>query len=608
VPTTGPDAAHVESRTLTSAAGWLRAQLRDLRRPLRRAALSIGALALASVATAWLLSGILAASLFDHAPLGGVWPQCLGLLLVALLRFVLGVSLRRTTFSAAQRLTERLRLHLLRGAQGLGPYGLRALASGELITQLVDGIEAVFAYVARYLPQLGSAVLVPLVLVLFVFPADWLSGLVLLLTAPLIPLFMVLVGRAAGRASERRYAQLTRLGATFIEALGGLVTLRQLGAAERFARRLDEEGEEYRVLTMQVLRVAFLSALVLEFFATISIAIVAVLIGFRLLWGELHFRTGLFVLLLAPELYLPLRALGGLRHTRMDALAAAQHLSGLDAELAADTPVRADRGDTAAARTADGRLVGGAAMPPAAPPEIRLQHVSYGHGGRGAGLRGCSLVLHARQVTALVGASGAGKSTLLNLLLGFAAPDSGGIRVDGVDLAALDPARWRAGIAWVPQQPHVFEGSVRDNLLLAAPGAGADALGRAAEASGLAAVLARHAAGWQTPLGERGLGLSGGELQRLALARALLREEARVWLLDEPTAHLDAQSARAVEEVIRAAAATRTVVLVAHRLSAARSADRVAVLDGGRVVEQGSPSALARARGAYAALLAAEAP
>jgi ATP-binding cassette, subfamily C, bacterial CydD len=605
VPTTGPDAAHVESRALTSAAGWLRAQLRDLRRPLQRAALSIGALALASVATAWLLSGILAASLIAHAPLHRVWPQCLGLLLVALLRFGLGVSLRRTAFVAAERLTERLRLRLLQGAQNLGPYGLRARASGDLITQLVDGIEAVFAYVARYLPQLGSALLVPLILVLFVFPADWLSGLVLLLTAPLIPLFMVLVGRAAGRASERRYAQLTRLGATFIEALGGLVTLRQLGAAERFARRLDEEGEEYRVLTMQVLRVAFLSALVLEFFATVSIAIVAVLIGFRLLWGELHFRAGLFVLLLAPELYLPLRALGGLRHSRMDALAAAQHLAALDADLAADTPAGADRGATAAA---DGRPEGGVTTPPAAPPEIRLEHVSYEHDGRGAGLRGCSLVLHARQLTALVGATGAGKSTLLNLLLGFAAPDSGRIRVDGVDLAALDPARWRAGIAWVPQQPHVFEGSVRDNLLLAAPGAGDDALRRAAQASGLAAVLARHAGGWQTPLGERGLGLSGGELQRLALARALLREEARVWLLDEPTAHLDAQSAHAVEEVIRAAAATRTVVLVAHRLSAARSADRVAVLDGGRVVEQGSPATLARARGAYAALLAAEAP
>ncbi|EQD30841.1 ABC transporter, CydDC cysteine exporter (CydDC-E) family, permease/ATP-binding protein CydD, partial [mine drainage metagenome] len=176
----------------------------------------------------------------------------------------------------------------------------RAQASGDLITRLVDGIEAILAYFARYLPQLGTAVLVPVLLAAFVFPADWLSGLVLLLTAPLIPLFMTLVGKAAGQASEHRFSQLTRLGAAFIEALGGLVTLRLLGAADRFADRLESEGEEYRALTMQVLRIAFLSALVLEFFATVSIAVVAVLIGFRLLWGGMHLRTGLFVLLLAP--------------------------------------------------------------------------------------------------------------------------------------------------------------------------------------------------------------------------------------------------------------------------------------------------------------------
>ncbi|MGA7540855.1 MAG: thiol reductant ABC exporter subunit CydD [Steroidobacteraceae bacterium] len=587
---TGSDAAPAEWRAGRSAADWLRAELRRVRKPLACAALSTGLLALALVAQAWLLSGILAAALFGHAPLTQLWLQWLGLLLLALLRFGLNIGVRSTVYGAAQRLTGGLRARLLRGAQGLGPYGLRLHASGDLITRLVDGIDAVLAYLARYLPQLGAAVLVPPLLAMFVLPVDWVSGLILLSTAPLIPLFMVLVGRAAGRASERRYAQLTRLGAIFIEALGGLLTLRQLGAADRFARRLDGESEEYRALTMQVLRVAFLSALVLEFFATVSIALVAVLIGFRLLWGELHFRAGLFVLLLAPEFYLPLRALGSLRHIRMDALAAAQHLSMLDA----------------APLSARGVPASGAPPPREAPPDIRLEHVSYTHPGRGAGLRDCTLVLKARRVTALVGATGAGKSTLLNLLLGFAAPDSGRIFVDGVDLTALDAAQWRGCLAWVPQQAHVFEGSVRDNLLLAAPRADGGALRRAAEDSGLASVLARQPQGWETPLGERGLGLSGGELQRLALARALLREQARVWLLDEPTAHLDAASARAVERVIRAAAATRTVVLVAHRLSAARSADWVVVLDGGRVIEQGAPFELARARGAYTALLEAE--
>lgn len=590
---TGSDAAPTGRRAGRSAADWLRGELRLVRAPLTGAGLLTGLLALALIAQAWLLSGILTAALFAHAPLGQLWPQWLGLLLLALMRFGLNVAVRHTAFGAARRLSATLRARLLRGAQSFGPYGLRAHASGDLITRLVDGMDAVLAYVARYLPQLAAAAVVPLLLALFILPADWLSGLILLATAPLIPLFMVLVGRAAARASERRYAQLTRLGAMFIEALGGLVTLRQLGAADRFAQRLDEESEEYRALTLQVLRVAFLSALVLEFFATVSIALVAVLIGFRLLWGELHFREGLFVLLLAPEFYLPLRALGGLRHVRMDAVAAAHHLSMLDA-----LPPAAGASTAAAA--------GPGPAPRATPPEIRIEQMTFVHGGRGAGLRDCSLVLKPHRVTAVVGATGAGKTTLLNLLLGFAVPDSGRICIDGVDLAALDPAQWRGCVAWVPQQAHVFEGSVRDNLLLASPHADTAALRRAAQQSGLAAVLARRPRGWDTPLGERGLGLSGGELQRLALARALLRDQARVWLLDEPTAHLDAVSARAVETVIRAAAATRTVVLVAHRLSAAQSADWVAVLADGRVIEQGTPLELTQARGNYAALLEAE--
>ena len=572
------------------AASWLRREARQIRKPLQRTALATALHTLALVAQAWLLADMLNAALFAHAPLTRLWPQWIGLLLLAPLRLLLNVYARRGAFSAAQDLTSRLRQRLLARTQALGPIGLRAQTSGDLITRLVDGVDAVLPYFARYLPQVSTAALVPLLLALFVFPADWISGLILLLTAPLIPFFMVLVGNAAERASQQRYAQLTRLGAAFMDALGGLATLRQLGAAERVAQRLDADGEDYRKLTMQVLRVAFLSALVLEFFATVSIAVVAVLIGFRLLWGELPFRDGLFVLLLAPEFYLPLRALGSLRHARMDALAAAQHLAALE-----ETPP-----------LASAPLVGGTRVAAHTAPALRVDAVHYAHAGRAAALRGCSFDIPPRRVTALVGATGSGKSTLLHLLLGFAPVASGRILVDAVDLAELDMAQWRARIAWIPQQAHVFEGSVRENLLLAAAHADAAELQRAAAASGLDVVLARLPRGWETPLGERGLGLSGGELQRLALARALLRERADVWLLDEPTAHLDAESAHAVEQVIRAAAATRTVLLVAHRLAAARAADWLVVLRDGAVIEQGTPQQLAHAQGAYAALLRAE--
>ena len=573
------------------AANWLRREARRIRKPLQRSALATALQALALVAQAWLLADILDAALFRHAPLAQLWPQWWGLLLLAPLRLLLNLYARRTAFAAGLDLSARLRARLLTRAQALGPLGLRAQASGDLITRLVDGVDAVLPYFARYLPQVSTAALVPLLLALFVFPADWISGLILLLTAPLIPFFMILVGNAAERASRQRYAQLTRLGAAFMDALGGLSTLRQLGAAERVAQRLDTDGEDYRQLTMQVLRVAFLSALVLEFFATVSIAVVAVLIGFRLLWHELSFHDGLFVLLLAPEFYLPLRALGTLRHARMDALAAAQQMAVLD-----DAPPQASA-----------PLAGGHHAPPDHAPGVRIDNVNYVHVGRAAALRECSFELQPRRVTALVGATGSGKSTLLNLLLGFAPPESGRVLIDGIDLANLDMTQWRARIAWVPQQIHIFEGSVRDNLLLAAPRADAAVLQRAAADSGLDAVIARLPQGWDTPLGEHGLGLSGGEIQRLALARALLREHANVWLLDEPTAHLDADSAQAVERVIRTAAATRTVLLVAHRLATAQAADRVVVLRDGRVVEQGAPRELMRAQGAYAALLQAEA-
>ncbi|ODU96265.1 MAG: thiol reductant ABC exporter subunit CydD, partial [Rubrivivax sp. SCN 70-15] len=486
------------------AASWLRREAQQIRRPLQRAALATALQALALVAQAWCLATLLDAALSGHAPFASLWPQALALALLAPLRLVLNLAARRTAHTAALDLGAGLRGRLLARVQALGPIGLRAQASGDLITRLVDGVDALLPHFARVLPQSATAAIVPLLLAAFVLPADWVSGLVLLLTAPLIPLFMALVGSAAERASQARFAQLARLGAAFVDALGGLTTLRQLGAAERVARRLDADGEAYRQLTMQVLRVAFLSALVLEFFAAVGIAVVAVLVGFRLLAHEIAFRDGLFVLLLAPEFYLPLRALGSLRHARMDALAAAQQLACLEAPAPpATTP-----------------LAGGHRSPADAAPGLRFEAVQHAHAGRAAALRDCSFELRPNRVTALVGATGAGKSTLLSLLLGFVPPTSGRVLVDGVDLAELDIAQWRSRLAWVPQQTHVFEGSLRENLGLAAPDADAAALERAAAASGLDAVIARAPQGWDTPLGERGLGLSGGELQRLALARA----------------------------------------------------------------------------------------
>ncbi len=569
------------------AVRWLREETLRIRRPLWRAGGFTALAAFATVGQAWFLARLLAAIVFPRAAAGPLWKSAL-FFLVAIGVRAYAVSLgRRTAEAASLGLRTDLRKRFLRHIQSLDPLTLRAQASGDLMVRLVDGIDALGPYYARYLPQASAAVIMPVIAVLAIFRADWVSGLILVCTAPFIPVFMVLVGHNAERAADQRFAQLRRLGAAFIEALGHLTTLRELGAAQRVADGLDAESETYRQLTMQVLRIAFLSSLVLEFFTTVSIALIAVFIGFRLLAHDLAFSAGLFVLLLAPELYAPLRALGTLRHARLEALAAAESLQHIEG---AGRPPPAGKGAA-----------------PAAAPVLALQDVYFGYGGQPV-LKGCSCTIRPGQVTALIGESGAGKSTILQLLLGFGQPASGVVTVDGKDLATLDPVGWRARVSLIPQAPTVFTGSLRHNLLLAMPSADPPTLDRALKESGLDTVVARLPAGLETPLGEHGVGLSGGQLQRLGLARAWLRTGACVWLFDEATAHLDRESAQCIGERIRAGASTRTVLLVAHRLEAAQKADWVIVLADGRVVEEGPPAMLASQAGAYSALLAAAAP
>ncbi|MDE2088176.1 MAG: ATP-binding cassette domain-containing protein, partial [Xanthomonadaceae bacterium] len=367
-----------------------------------------------------------------------------------------------------------------------------------------------------------------------------------------------------------------------------LTTLRLYRAATREQALLEATGEAYRRETMAVLRIAFLSALVLEFFATVSIAVLAVLIGFRLMWGKLAFEQGLFVLLLAPEFFLPLRALGTQRHRRMDAAAAATDLVEW---LAVQLPQ--------AAQVASPSPIAATQL------TIDFERVGFAHEDGRAVLRDLDLHLPAGTCLTLVGASGSGKSTLLSLLMGFDAPQSGRILVDGHDLARTDLDAWRRHIAWIPQRAHVFHGSLRDNLLIAAADADTFTLWRALQAASLDGVVARLPQGLDTPLGERGHGLSGGECQRLALARAWLRN-APLLLLDEPTQHLDDATAASIDAALARLGEGRTVIRITHRLDGIRDDEHVAVLAEGHIVEHGRADALRAAGGHFAGLLAAE--
>ncbi|MDQ6647973.1 MAG: thiol reductant ABC exporter subunit CydD [Pseudomonadota bacterium] len=569
---------------------WLRAQARPLRRLLAAGVAAGSAQALLMCGGAWLIAHVLSQAIFAHRPLATLWPALAGIVLIAALRAGLMIKQRTVQFDAGSRIVAQVHRQLDQRMQARGPRWAARQSSGDVVTRMVDGVDALAPYYSGYLPQMYLSLIVPAVVLLCVLTAEPWSALVLLGCTPLLPVFMVLAGKAAAAASERRWLRLRRLGARFMDSLSGLTTLRLYGAAQREQRILAAAGDAYRRDTMAVLRIAFLSALVLEFFATVSIAVIAVMIGFRLLAGTLAFEPGMFALLLAPEFFAPLRALGTQRHQRMEATAAAEGVLEL---LASEDHVDPSAVPRSATRP-----------PTRHAPDIDFDGVSFGYGDRDV-FDGVELHIAAGMRLTLVGESGSGKSTLLNLLMGFASPQRGRILVDGVDLATIDPAAWRAMIMWVSQRPYVFHGSVRENILIARPDADELSLRRALQFASLEPVIARLPQGLETLLGERGAGLSGGEFQRLALARAWLRD-APVLLLDEPTQHLDAHTAHLVTQALDRFGQGRTVIRVAHRLDDLGDDETIAVLARGHVVETGRAGALRAQSGPYATLLTAD--
>lgn len=518
-------------------------------------------------------------------PLLQLWPWLLALPVLFALRFALARASERVAFTAGAQLRRDLRAQLLDHIQRLGPVWLHRQASGDLVNSVIGGVEALEGYYARYLPTMSITALLPLAILLVVLPTDWISGLVMLLSAPLIPFFMWMIGKGTEELNQKQWRKLAYLSARFLDTLQGLTTLKLFGASRRETAVVAQISEDYRKSTMQVLRVAFLSSVVLEFLATVSIAVVAVLIGFRLMWGELGLLPGLFVLLLAPEFYAPLRNMGTVYHLRMEAIGAAERMVQiLDEPLPAERP------------TASSTPL------PTDAPTLTFDAVTFAYEPERSALHACSFVAPAGQVTAIVGASGAGKSTLLHLLLGFAQPDQGRILVDATALSQLSEQDWLARVAWVPQRAHVFTGTVADNIRLGRPEASLRQVREAAQAAQADAFIQALPKGYDTPLGERGTGLSGGQIQRLSLARAFLKD-APVLVLDEATANLDAHSQHAVMTALAELVRGRTVLMVSHRLNTLGIADQIVVIEGGRAIEAGSHGTLLRAGGAYTRML-----
>jgi ATP-binding cassette, subfamily C, bacterial CydCD len=519
------------------------------------AAVTLGvAAALLAVAQAALLATAINGAFMDGLDVEGLAGPLVALAVVLALRSVLGWVSDVVAQRISAAVKADLRVQLLERAVALGPRWAADQASGEVALLATRGLDALDGYFGRYLPQLALAAIVPFAVVVCLFAVDVVAALTVAVTVPLIPVFMILIGRMSETHRARRWATLGRLAHRFTDVVAGLPTLRAYGRAESQVAILRGITDTYRTTTMATLRVAFLSALALELLATISVALVAVGVGLRLAVGELTLEVGLFALILAPEAYLPLRRLGAEFHASEEGTTAAARAFEII--------------DTAVPGRADGE------RPPAAIGAVVVDEVSVDQPGRDlVAPAGLSLVVRPGEIVAVTGPSGAGKSTLLAVILGLLEPSSGRVAVraaDGTetDVRDLDGDAWRARVAWVPQVPFLFPGSVAENVRLATPSASDEEVMSALLSVGLGDLPPDRV------LGERGRGLSSGQRRRVGLARALVRH-APVLLLDEPTAGLDDVAEAVVLAAVRdAARGGAAVLLVAHRPGAVGEADR----------------------------------
>jgi ATP-binding cassette, subfamily C, bacterial CydD len=536
------------------------------------------------------LSRIVNAVFLGGKALGDVFPWLMILLGIILARAVVAFINETTAAAAAARVKNNLREMLMVRLFKLGPIYTDSRPGGELAATVLQGIEALDAYFSQYLPQVVLAGVIPLAILIMVFPIDPLSGVILLVTGPLIPLFMFLIGSNAEKLTQKQFAMLNRMSAFLLDALQGLRTLKELGQSKEQAENIQTVSERYRQVTMSVLRLTFLSALVLELLGTMSTAIIAVQVGLRLLYGKLGFEQAFFLLVIAPDFYLPLRTLGLRFHAAMNGISAAKKIYEILEEPVFSLPVQRVRDIKKIENTAD--------------ISIRFDAVSFAYPGRNAdALDGVSFEIKPRQLVALAGASGAGKSTIAQVLLRFCEPQNGKVWVNELALNEISPRSWRQQVAWVSQRPHLINATIAENLRIARADASLDELRSAVQMAQLENWILSLPLQFDTPVGEGGARLSGGQAQRLALARAFLRG-APLLVLDEPTAHLDPTEEALLEATTRELCKGRSVLVIAHRLATVYRADQIVMMDHGRILEIGTHTELLAHDRAYAKMVA----
>ncbi|MEZ8544610.1 cysteine/glutathione ABC transporter permease/ATP-binding protein CydD [Vibrio atlanticus] len=494
---------------------------------------------------------------------------------------------------AGYRCGEQIRVYIrqliLDKLRELGPAYIKGKPAGTWATLLLEQVEDMQDFFSRYLPQMSLSVMIPFIILVVVFPVNWAAGLIFLITAPLVPMFMALVGMKAADANRKNFKALQRLSGHFYDRLQSMTTIRLFDRTNAETEVLKGASEVFRTRTMDVLKIAFLSSAVLEFFTSISIAMTAVYFGFTYI-GELNFGhygagitlfAGLFILILAPEFYQPLRDLGTFYHAKQQAVGAAESI----VEFLETDITKVKSGNTQL-DSAQGINIEATDLKVLSPEGVQL-------------VGPISFTLNTRQSTALVGPSGAGKTSLINAILGFM-PYEGSLKINGIELRDLDLASWRKTISWVGQNPLLLHGSIRDNVTLGKHDIADQVVENALEQSFASEFVNEH--GLDYMISDRSGGLSVGQSQRLALARAMI-QDGQFWLLDEPTASLDTRSEQLVMKGINSNIESRTALLVTHQLAPLKSVDNILVMRDGGLVEQGHYSQLSTAGGLFEEML-----
>ena len=556
---------------------WLKSQRTHAQGRLSRA-IALGSVnGILMIVQMAILAGIINEIIFSNKNFTEITPLLFGLVAIIITRTVFGYISERYSRHAAMLIKVSIRQQLLQHLFAMGPAKTQTIGSAKIAQLLHQGVDSLEDYFSGYLPVVAYCSVIPSAVLFAVFPMDWLSGLVLMLTAPMVPMFMIIIGHKAHDLNQKHWTKLLRMSSHFLDIIQGLTQLKIFNASRQEMAAVKTISEDYGNQTMGILKIAFLSSFMLEFLASIAIALVAVILGFRLYYGNVDYLLALWVLLLAPEFYLPFRQLGTQYHAKMAGVTAAQDMLQI-----LSIPIKENQTETQFK----------------APFDISLTDVNFTYSGRKNTLKNINLTLSNHGLYAVIGESGAGKSTLIDTILGFNTPDSGSMTINGTKHTSAERDAWLNHCGWIAQQGHIFYGSLGFNIALTEDYDDAK-IQQVLTSVGLADFVAQLKDGLNTHVGEGGVGVSGGQSQRLALARAFYHQP-DVLILDEPSSHLDKDTEQIVSDSIAEYAKQHLVIVIAHRLHTVVDAKQIIVLEQGQVIEQGTHTELLALNGSYA--------